>query len=457
MSVNLLDINDSGLAVVSGKSETLLSPGFACVDAGKPYYGAEAEARVKLLPTNTEYHFWDRLSMDALDQPSILGRSYADLAYGHLAMISEKLQGTPELIVSVASDLERSQLALLLGMLQRLNWPVIAVADAAVLACRKFAPGQKLYHLESQLHRTVLSELDQGDLLKLKSTKTTRELGLMRLREAWSDTISRLFVRATRFDPQHDAVIEQQLYDNINPWLEKLVDESEIEIDLNRDENRFATWLDREAVITAAMPQYRVLIEFLRDQLPVDQPICLELGPRIARLPGLLPLLEELPECSIRVGAPAAMFETASELATAVSGDGGQVPYMNSKAWFGMIEAEKHDSALEGYQRQAPTHVLFRARAYALKSHGLSLGSGESSNDGHLAIDEGAAAIEAIHCRLIPESGQVYLDNKGGGPVRLNGKPLQERSAVGVGDKISMGQPETELLLISIAGEPDGA
>ncbi len=457
MPISLLDINDIGLTVFSGKEAALVSPGFACMDEGTAYFGVQGEARVKLLPTNSEYHFWDRLSMDALDQPTAMGRSYADLAYGHLASMAAELDGMPELLVAVPADLERDQLALLLGMLQRLKWPVAAVADAAMLACRNFAQGRKLYHLESHLHRTVLTELDQGDQLRLKASSTTREIGLMRLREAWSDTISRLFVRATRFDPHHDAAIEQQLYDRINPWLAQLVEESEIEIDLVRDESRFATWLDRDSVVKAAAPQYRLLIEFLREQLPVNQPVCLELGPRIAGLPGLLPLLEELPDCITRIGQATAMYDSAVEVAAALAGNGDQVPYVNSKAWFSLIEAQKHDSALHDYQRQAPTHVLFRARAHALAAPGLSIGNEQTTDQHHLAIDDGVTGIKPVHCRLLCDSGQVFLDNEGGGPVRLNGKLLGERAAVGVGDKISLGNPETELLLISIAGDDHGS
>ena len=456
MSVNLLDINDAGLTIFGDPENTLVSPGFACADVNAAFYGTEGEARVKLQPTDTEYHFWDRLSMDALDQPSRLGHSFADLAYGHLESIAAELGGMPQLLVAVPADLDRSQLALLLGMLQRLKWPVAAVADAAMLACRNFAPGRKLFHLESHLHRTVLTELEQGDLLKLKASSATREMGLMRLREAWSDTISRLFVRATRFDPQHDAAIEQQLYDRIIPWLDRLVDETEIEIDLVRDENRFTTWLDRDSVLNAAAPQYRLLLEFLREQLPANQPVCLELGPRIAALPGLYPLLEELPDCNIRIARDTAMYETAVELAGALQAKKGQVPYVNSKAWFSMIEAEKHDTALHDYQRQAPSHLLFRARAYSL-AEGLTIGSEESTGSGHLAIDDGATGIKPVHCRIQSESGQVYLDSEDGGPVRVNGKLLSERTTVAVGDKISLGNPETELLLIGIAEQADGS
>ncbi len=457
MPVSLLDINDAGLTILSDSEAALVSPGFACLDKGAAYFGVQAEARVKLLPTNSEYHFWDRLSMDALDQPTTMGRSYADLAYGHLASIADEMNGMPSLVVGVPADLERNQMALLLGMLQRLKWPVAAVADAAVLACRKFSPGRKLFHLETHLHRTVLTELDQGDQLTLKASSTTREMGLMRLREAWSDTISRLFVRATRFDPQHDAAIEQQLYDRINPWLAQLVEETEIEIDLLRDENRFATWLDRDSIVDAAAPQYRSLIEFLREQLPANQPVSLELGPHLTSLPGLLPRLEELPDCKIRIGRAAAMYESALEVAETLSGSHGQVPYVNSKAWFSRDETRQHDTALHDYQRQAPSHVLFRARAHPLPAGGLSMGSENKADNSHLAIDDGATGIEAVHCRLLPESGKVYLDNEGGGPVRLNGKLLNERAAVGVGDRISLGQPETELLLISVPEDQHGS
>jgi len=457
MSISLLEINDVGLTIFGGRETALVSPGFACGDGGTAFFGAAGEARVKLLPTKSEYHFWDRLSMDALDQPTGIGRSYADLAYGHLASIAAELNAMPRLLVAVPADLDRSQLALLLGMFQRLKWPVAAVADAAILACRKFAPGRKLYHLESHLHRSVLTELEQGDQLKLKASSTTREIGLMRLREAWSDTISRLFVRATRFDPLHDAAIEQQLYDRINPWLSQLVGENEIEVDLVRDENRFTTRLDRDSMVNAAVPQYRLLIEFLQEQLPANQPVCLELGPRITLLPGLMPLLEELPDCQIRIGTATAMYDSALEAAAGLSGDEGPVAYVNSKAWFSMVEAEKHDAALHDYQRQAPTHVLFRARAYPLTAAGLSLGSEEAVGNGHLTIADGGSGIDPVHCRLLIDSGRVYLDNEGGGVVRLNGKLLSERCVVGVGDKVSLGNPQTDLLLISIAGDTDGS
>ena len=132
------------------------------------------------------------------------------------------------------------------------------------------------------------------------------------------------------------------------------------------------------------------------------------------------------------------------------------MPYVNSKTWFGVHEAKKHDAALNDYQRQAPTHILFRARAYALTEPGLSIGSKETTGNDHLVIDDGATGINAVHCRLLSDSGNVFLDNEGGGIVRLNGKPLSERSAVGVGDKITLGNPETQLLLISIVEDTDG-
>ena len=108
MSVNLLDINDAGLTIFGGPENTFVSPGFACDDVNAALYGTEGEARVKLQPTNTEYHFWDRLSMDALEQPSRLGHSFADLAYGHLESIAAELGGMPQLLVAVPADLDRS-------------------------------------------------------------------------------------------------------------------------------------------------------------------------------------------------------------------------------------------------------------------------------------------------------------------------------------------------------------
>jgi hypothetical protein len=151
------------------------------------------------------------------------------------------------------------------------------------------------------------------------------------------------------------------------------------------------------------------------------------------------------------------MYDSALELAATLPADSSQVPYVTSKTWFSGDEAQQHDSALHGYQRQAPSHVLFRARAYPLGASAFSLGSDQSTAVDHLVIDDSTAGIEPVHCRLLPDSGQVFLDNEGGGPVRLNGKLLTERSVVGTGDKISLGQPEIELLLISIAGAEDGS
>ena len=455
MDTPLLDINDIGLRLYQSGELQLVSSGFATHDNKETWFGSDAETRVKLLPTKTEYHFWDRLNMDSLEQASSIARSQADLAYRHLESIAAATGSSAPLVITVAGDLEQKQLALLLGMLQRLQWPVLAVVDAAVAACDRPAPGRQLFQLELHLHRVVLSQLIQGHQLQLESTATLREIGMMRLREAWSDAITRSFVRATRFDPQHDAMVEQQLYDHLDQWLDHLKSSTEMEITLSRGDDRFTTYLERETILRAARPQYRLLLDFLNQQLPENQPVTLAISPRLARLPGMLPLLESLRDCEIQITSERALFETVGSLTKELSDPQQQVPYIVQKPWFSQDEATQHGTGLEQYQRKAPTHVLFRATAWPL-GRNFTIGTASGVDGNFLRLESGNDNIREFHCRLELEGSRIYLENTGEGLTRLNGKRLSERTEVSVGDRIGIGDQDGELLLIAIAGDPNG-
>ena len=451
MSSAILELNDLGLRLFADGAIVADSPGFATITRKQEFFGAESEARVKMLPTFTSYHFWDGLSQDLLEHPNRLATTRADLAYLHLQSLLADQPALVNLTLLVPGDVGKDQLALLLGIISHLGKTVPAVVDGAIAACQRPCPGQRLMHLDLHLHRAVLSELDQGQELSLEQAFTTTEVGMLRIREAWSDAITRLFVQATRFDPQHEAAVEQQLYDKLGSWINDMQQDGIIEAELNQDELRFATRLNLDVLLSASKPLYRRLLDFISDHLPAEQPITLAVSHRIAALPGLLAQLEALPNVSLQLLTEDAALTGAAELLNRELPQSDGVPLVRSKAWFDQSNIEQHSEALADYQRQAPSHVLYQDRAYPVTNGGVWVGSDAGAT---ITIDPGIKNIQQRHLQLRRDEQRVVLINAPDAQTRLNRHPVEKPMELGIGDRIAIGDPESELLLITIVEDP---
>ena len=129
MSVAILELNDVSLIAHQDGQLLLESPGYITVDQKHALIGQASLERVKQMPLRTEYQFWHRLGMNALDQSNGLARTQADLAFMQLQDCWHTLKANKvqDLMLVVPGDVGRDQLGLLLGMSKRLEMPVRAL------------------------------------------------------------------------------------------------------------------------------------------------------------------------------------------------------------------------------------------------------------------------------------------------------------------------------------------
>ncbi len=453
----VLDLNDAGLLVHRDGAELLESPGYLACQDRQVFVGTEAAARVKLIPTQSEFSFWEKFGTDPLQLGLPAGRTQADLAYRHL----EHLWGIvgadlDHVVVCVPGDFKREQLALLLGMCQRLEMPVRALLDSAVAASANPAPGRRLYHLDLHLHRCLLSALEQGPWLTREAVGASHEFSLLRLYDACSHAIAALFVQGTRFDPLNEAGSEQQLFDHLPGWLSVLNSHDHIDLELTREERRYQIRVSRRALLRAAEPLYRRLRQFVADQLPAGQPVTLQVSHRLARLPGALNALEALSDLDVVVLDPLASGHGVKRLYLERAGDADEVPYVTRLPWFNSDDVASHAQQLAGYRRRPATHLLHRAVAYPLAAGEFSVGAELADDDPGIRLNDGHPGVAPRHFRIRRDAGKLILEDLSGGAMILNDEPFEGRREVGIGDRIRIGSPGTEFVLISVEEGADG-
>ena len=227
MTIALLDINDSNLQLWRG-AELLQSPGYTLLDEQQYVFGHPARAAARMRPRDINTRFWWQLNTEALQPALGPARHTADLVHAHLLDIYQQAGQPEELMLAVSSSMQRDQLALLLGIIERCPFNAVGLVNRSVAMASLYGGPGKLYHVEIQLHQAVISELAEsnGDV-ELKRVIPLPGLGLLQLQERLIEIIAAAFIRQTRFDPRRKADAEQQLYDALPDALSALESASE--------------------------------------------------------------------------------------------------------------------------------------------------------------------------------------------------------------------------------------
>ena len=299
MSTTAIELNDAGVLVAGESGLVDAGPGYALLDPKGMLTGSEAYQRARLKPTLINNRFWDQLSTEQLSKPGPHARTYADLAFAHLQDIWRQMGEAGSVIFAVPSNWTKHQLGLLLGIAKACSLPAVGIVDTAVAATRIQAPGRQLLHLDIQLHRSVLTHLNQGEELSKSQVVVAGGMGMVAVREAWVGLIASAFVRMTRFDPLHLAESEQQLYDLLPEWVKQLESEDTLQLEMDFADKTHSTSVKREQLIHAAGGVYQRLVEQVTAQRRAGEPLSIVLSHRLGELIGFPDLLEQLPDCEV--------------------------------------------------------------------------------------------------------------------------------------------------------------
>ncbi|MFQ5701394.1 MAG: hypothetical protein ACE5HU_06080, partial [Acidobacteriota bacterium] len=269
MSLLVLEINDAGILASpddTGAAEACpVSPGYALVEGGRIVTGTAAVECARIKPKHIHNRFWTDLDSSPLSHPLPADLSTADLAHAHLTEIwSHVGEGVTDVILALPGTSSQHQLGLTLGIARACGIPVTGMVDAAVAAAANGYPGDRLLHLDLQLHRVVATELAQNHDIARQRVQISRNTGLAGLHDAWARRVAEIFVGRTRFDPLHSASSEQELYSALLDILGRLGREQRATCELRASGGTRSVELTREDLVGAVAASYEVLLHMAR-------------------------------------------------------------------------------------------------------------------------------------------------------------------------------------------------
>ena len=458
-----IDLNDAGVALARTGDDGAArlvgepSPGFAQLHEGKVLLGAGAAQRYRIAPLHAQNRFWYALGLEPLPWSARGIATNADLAHAHLSTLLEPLvaDGVTEFLLAVPPGFTREQLGLLVGIANECGGVVRGLVDQGLAACATVEPAPHLLYLDLQLHQATATLVDTARaeaVMRRSRYELLAGAGTLAFQQAIAATIATAFVRATRFDPLHEAATEQRLYDRLPQWLDELrhTDELPIEIESGSTTHRIVLRPAQvESAVEALGGEVLRLVQLAR---PAGQSIVACVSPRIAAVPGLVARLQALRDCSVRMLEPGAPALGALHAAAYIVRPPEAIALVHRLPLVGVSDAM---NAVSGAQvdvpaAQVPTHVLYRGRAWAVTVEPLTLGWSVSGAARALTLPAGVAGISRSHCTLRQRDGQVLVEDHSTYGTFVNDERVGSRVALRVGDQLRLGAPGLTLELIRV-------
>lgn len=350
----IIELNDSGILVADTRGILLCEPGYARLTTSGIQTGKEALRHAFLEPQQVYHHFWNRLNLAPLANPSNQARHHADLAYNQLLALHSAGGRPQQVIFSVPGTFSREQLSILLGLAQASPFEAVGLVDSAVAALASLDETGEWLHLDLHLHQAILTRVRLGEQIERLQVQAVANAGLQAMLDSWAQHIAHLFIQQHRYDPLHTALGEQQLYDRMPDWLDALTREREITIELESQRRTCSLSLSRDSFSSSVAPVLMNLRQAIRRQ---DHHAGLVVSDRLARLPCLQEQLAArlvLPTDIVAQNA----YPRRDQLGPV---EGGLVLHTR------LPNNRVHDAApVACHPDSTATHLLFQHRAHAI-------------------------------------------------------------------------------------------
>ena len=459
MALLALELNDACLVLArgAGQGEWLAdSEGYALLDGDTILTGEAARSRARLRPLYAYNRFWRDIGTGDLPRTNARAQSPADLAFAHLddLLASHRMPGD-ELLLALPAGFTREQLGLLLGVANECGVQVSGLVDAAVAATALEPAGERVLHLDLELHHAVLTLLERGgaELRRTQSELLPRH-GLLALQEKWVEAIAGAFVRRTRFDPLHEARNEQVLWNSLAGWLAALEVNESLESALTDGEDERTVELTRESLLGATRERYAALCHFVQNQCPAGVQTDVVVTDRVARAPGLMDALATVPTVTVRSLPHGAAALATLRYAEQIRRAAGQVALVTRLAT-GHVPPDVDRPAIVAptvSPAERPTHVVFGGRALPISAAPLAIGSALSAARRALQVPAGPG-ISREHCQVVRRDGYAWLEDRSTYGTFVNESPVRGAVALRVGDRVRLGNPGITLELIQVVDD----
>jgi hypothetical protein len=364
------------------------------------------------------------------------------------------------LLLVVPEVLERSELARLLGEARAAGLaPAAFIGEAALDGAHAAgtlggewaaAPAMLRLDLGDNGSRLGLLQPAAGGW-RLRRTLDIA-LGASEPEQAVLQLAARVIVRATRFDPLHDARVEAALrvaLDSMWPAIQAR-GVAEARLELGGRELAFALTRDqlREAL---AAPLQGLLAGLVALQAPAR---CALLAPaRLLDLPGAGELLAQAGATPLATLVPGGTVAAASRLKAQPPAEDAGIPLITrfpAEATGAAAACAPRAFALAPLAaRTAPTHLVLDGRAHRIDAAGLVLGRAPGDARG-LALPAGLAGVSRRHCTLRLEGADAVLTDHSRHGSYIDGRRVAGRARVHVGERLRIGTPGIELALVLV-------
>jgi hypothetical protein len=463
MATLALELNDARLVLARDTAAPVVvadSEGYALLDGDSVLTGDPARTRARLRPIYAYNRFWREIGTTPLPRTNARAQTAADLAFAHLdALLAPHRSPGDELLIALPAGYHREQLGLLLGVATECGVQVGGLVDAAVAAVAAETFGERLLHLDLELHQAVLTALEPGPPVRRMQSELLPRHGLLSLQEKWVEAIAGAFVRRTRFDPLHEARNEQVLWNSLQEWLAVLENADTVEIELTDGTEKRAIELLRENLLATTQDRYQALCRFVQVQCPAGVQTVLVVTDRVASAPGLVAALSTIPAVTVHALDHGAAALGALRNASQIRRPAGQLSLVTR------LEGRPLRSSLEAPPRatqtanvpdgERPTHVVYAGRALPISSASLAIGSTVPVGSRGLQVPAGPG-ISREHCRLVRRDGHAWLEDRSTYGTFVNESPVKGSVALRVGDRVRIGSPGVTLELIQVVDD-DGA
>ena len=404
MSPVFLDINDTSLSLTTA-DEVVSSPGAVLSNAGTLHFGEYAVSQLKRRPLDVKSDYWSQLSTAPLNAQFGSARHTADLVYEHLKSLIPYPERLHDLCIIAPSNMNQTQLELLLGILSALNIEPSAVVDRALLAhANQSAPG---LNLSLQWRQLVVTELEQVDqrLCVLKTTAIPG-LGYLDLLEDCLEHFADACVAQTRFDPRRSAASEQTLLSAIVGLLASQTDDNELSVEVESYTFKVA----RDALKRVGQ---RVLDAVDTDgkSISIDASLSVFPGMTFDSVTTQASLTEAASAILDGTTAQAPLSRiTSCALSPEVSPEPAPIQQPRSQTRFPDLDARAR-------QHSPPTHLLIDTTAHAIEGReSVSFEFGVVSQNGVVCIDDhfkdriNVLSVSGSHDQLTTGS-RLYRDD----------------------------------------------
>jgi hypothetical protein len=249
MTIAALELNDQSLLIQAEDGAMHAEPGFARLTGEGIVTGEEVRAVAWREPQHIYDQYWCHLNQTPLPTRHRFARHHADIAYSQLQKLWRNAGSPDSLIILVPGSFARTQLSLLLGMVEALPSRASAVIDSALAACAD-ARVETLF-VDMQMHESVLTVCRPGEeSIRIVDQEVFPGLGMAQIQNSLARHISDLLIENYRFDPLHFSEAEQAIFDRIPHWLLRLRWETSISTTLTSQQGEHPCILDRDAVRT---------------------------------------------------------------------------------------------------------------------------------------------------------------------------------------------------------------